>query len=272
MAEKKEKVFLVTPKAKCIWPKLKEPQLNFKGDKYEYSVALLFPPDEIKALPFKETLDSMVRESVEQARTMIKNPLSREKVHPVAWFRPQVNKQYEKTGLMEMRFKTAADIEDKGTGEKKRIKIPIYDTSKRLIESVPDIANDSVLKVAFNPMPYYVESSGEAGIVLYLNAVQLIELIEYKGMREDGGFYGFNEEEGSYAAPNANEHVPASSSLIEDEINRMQGITAIQHLNNQWQKLICSELWNTLSIDEKEVLEAAKNDRAQKIQNDDIPF
>jgi hypothetical protein len=54
------------------------------------------------------------------------------------------------------------------------------------------VGNGSVVKVAFEPIKYFVASSKTAGVSLRLRAVQIIKLVEFNG----GGGDFFEEEEG----------------------------------------------------------------------------
>jgi hypothetical protein len=73
----------------------------------------------------------------------------------------------------------------------------VFDAQGVLIENLPNIGNGSKLKVAFNPVGTVVK--GEFYLTLWMNAVQLLELLEFN---PDGGSYGFDKEEGSYEADN----------------------------------------------------------------------
>ena len=76
--------------------------------------------------------------------------------------------------------------------------VPIYDSQGKPLPKNVDIGHGSIVKVAFSIQPYY-KTKTIRGLTLYLNAVQVLELVE----RGDGdaASFGFGAEEGGYVAP-----------------------------------------------------------------------
>ena len=73
-----------------------------------------------------------------------------------------------------------------------------------------------MLKVAFDPIPYYMASTNKAGVSLRLKAVQVIDLVT--GGEKTADAFGFSEEDGT-----ANT-VPSegnTSDVVEDSYSVM---------------------------------------------------
>ena len=98
----------------------------------------------------------------------------------------------DETGQICVKFNMKALIRKKN-GEEFEQKPGIVDAKKKPIKA--NVGGGSVIKVAFEPVPYYNAAAG-SGVSLRLKAVQVLDLVEY-----GGGDYGFDEEEG-YTAEN----------------------------------------------------------------------
>ena len=77
-------------------------------------------------------------------------------------------------------------------------KIPVFDGAKGKVSSNVIIGNGSKGKIAFSLRPYFV-SSANFGVQLILDAVQVLELVEYTGGTNND--FGFEEEENAFVAP-----------------------------------------------------------------------
>jgi hypothetical protein len=116
-------------------------------------------------------------------------------------------------------FKCNASFIDKKTNKVVTIKPGIFDTKKKPCN--PRIGGGSVLRVAFEMLPYYTAIAG-AGVSLRLKSVQVLELKEYGNggasaemfAEEEGGFEGSEETEAEApaekpAAEKSEEEAPA---------------------------------------------------------------
>lgn len=80
--------------------------------------------------------------------------------------------------------------------------------NKKLADNSPPIYGGSVIKVAVSAMPYYAATDNAIGVTLYLEAVQVIELVSAGGNKSGAGF-GFGVEDG-YEAEAPDENTPFS--------------------------------------------------------------
>lgn len=115
----------------------------------------------------------------------------------------------DQNGDIIFKFKTKATITTKA-GDTIKKTVPVFDAKGNPVD-VP-IGNGSIVRVAFQVIPYW-KSSTNAGLTLYLDAVQVIKLIEYNC---GGSFdsFGFTEEDGFVAKddPFANDNMDFSGN------------------------------------------------------------
>jgi len=107
----------------------------------------------------------------------------------------------------QMPIKRELDKDDKPTGRyvvsfKTGEKFPpgVFDRFGRVIPKDTLVGNESRVRVAYLPSEY---TAFGGGVALYLNAVQVIELVEYKSQTAAG--YGFEVESAPAADPNGME-------------------------------------------------------------------
>lgn len=110
----------------------------------------------------------------------------------------------------QMPIKRELDIDDQPTGRwyvtfktSEKFKPPVFDKFGIAIPETILIGNESKVRIAYSPVEY---TAFGGGIALYLNAVQVVELVEYRASTADA--YGFDVEtpttaETSAAAGNA---------------------------------------------------------------------
>ena len=93
---------------------------------------------------------------------------------------------------------------------KSKMKPRLFDSKGQAITNDPAVSGGSVIKVSCAFGPY--NKGANMGVALYLNAVQIIELVEYSSSP-------FGEEEGGYVASNDNgaEEVPFETDDNEAE-------------------------------------------------------
>lgn len=104
----------------------------------------------------------------------------------------------EPTGMYEFRFKTKASGVSKG--KKWTRTMPLFDAKGNPIKKIDAVWGGTEGKLSYVARYYFVNGSGVAGVTLYLEAAQIINLVA-AGQRDAGG-YGFEEEEG-YEADNS---------------------------------------------------------------------
>ena len=96
------------------------------------------------------------------------------------------------TGRIKFNFRTGAFYENRN-GEKMQRKIAVFDTMAQPVHLKNDPGNGTVAKISFTCSPYFVEGTGVGGLTLWLNAVQILKLVE-QGERTAES-YGFEAEE-----------------------------------------------------------------------------
>lgn len=171
--EKKKHERLVTPVGIAKWAHVNKPKEGYKkNDKPKYQIDVVFHPDDpewrawagglmdkVKALPVQK--DENTGETAKH-----KSPIKRE-----------LDEDDKPTGRFFVTFKT---------GE--QYKPGVFDKAGEPMVDVL-IGNGSKVRVNYSPAEY--DGFG-GGITLYLNAVQVVELVEYK--KQTAEAYGFPVE------------------------------------------------------------------------------
>jgi hypothetical protein len=173
---------------------------KFPKPKGEFSTQLIFeesdPEFQAMIAKLKPAFEEAVREGeakfaalkIEQRKKL--KTLTVNELYSVI-YDPETEKP---TGKVFMKFATAASYEDKKTGQIVKKKPPeMFDARGNRMKPI-QIWGGSILKVNFTPSAYFVEGTGSAGLKLYLNAVQVIDLVQ--GGQRAASDYGFGEEEG----------------------------------------------------------------------------
>jgi len=212
MSEKKPKVpRYTTPAGVAAFVWLNTPDTKFKADG-EYTVSLIM--DAEAAQPLIETLEAALKEAhdvavasymtkLEEAKGPQKAKLkAKGEVNTGDFYTPYYDDDGNETGEVIFKFKMNASFVKKENGEDKVIRMSpqMFDAKGVKLNSPPNVAPGSILKINFSPNPYYVDATHTAGIQLRLNAVQIIELKTFGG-GGDAGSYGFQAEEGYESNP-----------------------------------------------------------------------
>lgn len=192
MAEKKNTVRMTSPKGVAKYPKLGEPDTRFKEDG-EFNVKLLLDADDAATKEFMKALREVTDAGAEEARKDLK-PVKAKTLEVVYPYKDEADRETgEPTGNIEFNFKTSATYKTKD-GEMKQRKVPLFDSKGKAIERKVNVGGGSIIKVNFTPGPYYMANGNKAGVSLYINAVQILQLKEWKGASAED--YGFGQEEG----------------------------------------------------------------------------
>lgn len=175
----------VTPKAVATWASVVEPNYTFDVGGM-YSTLMSFDPEDESFIAMKAHLEDMLDRYFEETKLSL-TPLKAKTVTKFPLFKEELDQNGDPTGLLTIRPKQhALDMDGKP-----RI-IPIVDSVGRVIPNFSTlIGNGSNIKCKVYPKLYHSASSNVCGISLKLNAVQLIDLIEYKTSDfgdESGGF------------------------------------------------------------------------------------
>lgn len=132
-----------------------------------------------------------------------------EKLHTHYPWDEGVDDEGEADGTYILKFGSPAAFKDKKTDSMRQKPLPLFDCSvPKPKEIKPEsIWGGSIVKPAFDYMPYYVAGTGMVGIKLRLNAVQIVELVQGGGAGSASS-YGFSGSEDGYQsdAPDSDDH------------------------------------------------------------------
>lgn len=179
-----KKTQMTSPKAPCRYPWLNRPDTRWK-DGGEYHVDLIFDDDN----SYLEEIQALAEELFAKEQANMK-PAQKKTVKLVPVAKPVLDEEGEETGQSCLTFKTVASYVDKKTDQLKQVTVKLYDGAGKPVKKMPNIGNGSVLRVAFTPKLQVVKK--EAFLSLYMNAVQLISLVEWS---PDGSSYGFGADD-----------------------------------------------------------------------------
>lgn len=172
-------------KGTALWAKVTEPDTKFDANGI-YSVNVLIP--ETEAVELCEYLDGLVQQRYAEevkAKPKLKNGLSTK-----APYEPEYDQNGDPTGNIEFKLKLKAKVQarDGSTYEQKPI---VVDAKRTPIDAGTNVGNGSVIKAAYEPIPYMMASTKQVGVSLRLKGVQVLELVEY-----GNGSSMFDEEDG----------------------------------------------------------------------------
>lgn len=190
MAKKKQNP--VTPVAPCLYPFLKKPDTRWKKEG-EYKVSLVFDQDD----EFIAKVEKKAKKEFALKKKSMK-PADAKIVEFVSPVKQEVDADDKETGNVILGFKSFAQFTDKKTDETVKINMKVFDAQGKKIENIPNIGNGSKLAIAFNATGSVIKDRKgniDFYLSLWMNAVQLVELVEYN---PDGSSYGFGKEEGGY--------------------------------------------------------------------------
>ena len=193
-----KKVHLRTPSGTASYPYLTSEDREYGG----YKVRLIIPmSDELTTL--LDQLQLVVTEKQQaQAKVTAKGKTKGqdfEKAQSITqhlpWFEEEDDKG-EPTGNIILKLKT-------------QFRPIIVDATRKEVDDSVRIFGGSVLKVLFEPIPYYSPKDNEVGVTCRIKAVQILEL-----KQGTGGFAnGFEDEEG-YQGTTPNETTPQDNDEI----------------------------------------------------------
>ena len=210
--KKPKRETLVTPKGVAVWPKLNAPDTQFKKEG-EYSVKLALDPSKDKNVqPFLDELQARFDTYLDEVKAEV-GPVKAKKIKPNDPFTAELDEEGEETGRFIVKFGMAAQFTDKKTGQVKTMKPSIFDALGNPLANPPQIGNGSVLRISYSIGGYNTPQA--TGIKLYLNAVQIVELVEFGGGGDAKGF-GFGKEEDGYVGEAAAAGFSATTDEDED--------------------------------------------------------
>ncbi len=182
----------ITPKGVAVWPRLNEPDTKYK-DEGEYTVKLAFDTDDKEARKLIVDLEKIRDEQYAQWKSENPKKAKTATLGPV--YTDELDDDGEETGRILLNFKMKASGVSKKTGKKWTRKPDIFPAKgKDPLKNPPSIGGGSVLRVSFEYFTTFVESSKTFYLSLRMNAVKLIELVEFG--KKDAKGHGFEDEDG----------------------------------------------------------------------------
>ena len=193
---------VVSPKGLAFWAKLKT-QEEYKGKPTgKYSMIVKFS---------KEDTDRLLAVIEAEYQELKKTADCFKGVKPAKGSIPNFGTREGKDGDIEFKFTTKAEVTTK-TGEVLKKTVPVFDAKGKHIDV--NIGNGSTVRVSFSIAPKYIDSC-KYGVSLYLDAVKVLDLVEFGTSGQNEQAFGFEEEEG-YAA-DGGEFEPDSGQGRGDE-------------------------------------------------------
>ena len=177
-------------KGKSLWSKVFDPDTRFV-EEGEYSTQVVVP--EAEAAQVCEQLDALIDEEfnkIVKDKPALKATLSK---RPVT--EPDIDQDGNATGNVVFKSKLKAKIRSK-TGAVYNQKPNVVDAKRNPMTGIQLVGNGSLVKIAVEPITYYMPSSKQVGVSLRLKAMQVIDLVEHGVPSADSLF---DDEEGFVA-------------------------------------------------------------------------
>lgn len=194
---KTEYTKIVTKAGEAFYAHLREPEV-YEGKELGYSIQLKLSKEDTDDLMTK------LEAELEKAKSEMKLKAGRK------WSKePFMGYKTDKDGDIVFKFKASTTIHTR-SGEELSRTIAVFDAAGKPIKG-DNIGNGSIVKVAATIIPFHV-SNAVNGLSLRLNAVQVLNLVEY-GQGGSAKSYGFGEEEGYVCEENV-----VSADEAEDNV------------------------------------------------------
>jgi len=168
----------VSVSGEAIYPHLQKPDVRF-SELGEYKVTLKVSKQD--ATNMVKQIDQAIVDSLAKAEKETKGKKVKEAPKPYT----------EESNFVFFKFKMKASGVNRKTQEKFSQRPTLLDAKKNPISADTSIWGGSIMKVAYQPMPYFTPMLG-AGISLRLKAVQVTKLVQGKSdnniFKEEDGF------------------------------------------------------------------------------------
>lgn len=161
---------MIIKRAKLEWTCIKSP--NSMSGKYQTNIIM----SEADAKPYMAELDKVWEEGKGSTKT---KPQSKGYTYIL-------DDNDNKTGEVKFIPKQAPQSRD----GKYTFTVSVYDAKARKLDTIPDIGNGTIANV--DVRPYIYDTGSAKGVTLNLNAIQILDLVEYVADSEPT----FGEEEG----------------------------------------------------------------------------
>ena len=167
----------VSVAGEAIYPHLMKPDVRF-NELGEYKVTLKIGKQD--ASQMVKDINQAIEDSLAKAQKDNKGKTVKSAPKPFK----------EESGNVFFKFKMKASGVNKKTQEKFTQRPQLLDSKKNPIANNTSIWGGSIMKIAYQPVPYYTPMLG-AGVSLRLKAAQIIKLVEGKAdnvFKEEDGF------------------------------------------------------------------------------------
>jgi hypothetical protein len=173
----------ISPVGKALWTSLTKPDTKY-NEAGIYQVKLEVTGDDAQSL--SAFLDTKLQESIAEAKKDNQGKRIKEASAPYQW-------TDDNTLVVTFKMKASGK---KQSGEAWTRKPALFDAKGKPLVGEVRVGSGSMLAVSYTPTPFYTTLIG-AGVSLRLNAVQIVELVEYEG---GSGLATFESHEGGYEA------------------------------------------------------------------------
>jgi hypothetical protein len=188
---KKQYESLVTEKGSALFSKINNCIDQYEGKDLGYVINVYFSDSVTKAL----IADVTSRLEAAQASEEFTNEKTGK---PKKWLdNPFVPYATDDDGKVFFKFKTS-HLKRDSEGNETRKYVPVFDSKNKPIANDVTIGNGSIVKIAYSPSVYHMNANVN-GLKFFINAVQVVELVEFGG-GSDGNSYGFGEVAGGFVA------------------------------------------------------------------------
>jgi hypothetical protein len=199
------KTTITSPRGIALYVWLTKPDTKFDKDG-SFRITLRLAADVAKKWG-AEVFKPLMEEALDAAKKAAKTPALAAKITLAKPYKIE-----EETGDYLFAFKTGAMVKQ-GETSKPRGPVTVFDAKGKPVLDAK-VGSGSEVKVAFTTSPYYIAKDKQAGVSLYLSAVQVLKLVEYNG--KDAKGYGFEEEDG-YDSENAEAAADETDDTTSDE-------------------------------------------------------
>jgi len=185
-----KKSTIVTPPGTAQYPYLCEPDTRWDEDgHYKVNLILAATAAEPIITHAQKLIDVFYKEKLAELKKGDGKAKAKAKTLAVKEpFEVHYDSEGDETSDVVLKFKTKAKIKDKKTGQLKDKKVPLYDGKKQPIKHSLNVGPGSLLRVNATPSVWYMGKDNCVGCTFYLNAAQILELVEYGGSADAMGF------------------------------------------------------------------------------------
>lgn len=202
------KLSIILPEGTAIYPKLNKPDTKFDAEGvYESKQRLDYDAEGgmigRKGATLEEILDAMAKlrdQFVEEKRAELASkpdPKSKKKAREITVRdigEPDLDDDGNETGKLILKAKMKASGTAKD-GSRYTRQPKLFDAKNKPLDiKKTQIWGGSTLKIACTAVPYYAANDNVVGVTLYLEAVQVIDLVSGGG--RDASAFGFGETDG----------------------------------------------------------------------------